>query len=100
MANYNMADVTVNSADNNKVCISVVDCLNSLKASQLRDKPISLLFKMGNLSGTTITNLFNISFKQFWIWKESGRRLAAILLSGCIQTLRRYWYKVMKVLPQ
>ena len=41
MTNYNMADGTVNSADNNNVCISVVDRLNSVKASQLRDKPIT-----------------------------------------------------------
>ena len=56
---------------------------------------------MGNSNGTTITNLFSISLKQLWIWMESGRRLAArivscsikhlkVLLSGCIQTLRRY----------
>ena len=39
----NMADNTVNSAADNSICISVVDCLNNLNTSQLRDKPIAFV---------------------------------------------------------
>ena len=39
MKSYN----TVNLAADNSICISVVDCLNNLNTSQLRDKPIALV---------------------------------------------------------
>ncbi len=83
----NMADNTVNSAADNSICISVVDCLNNLNTSQLRDKPIAFvngkLKWYGNFESLKIFVETTLNLKGKWSSPGSHLRLFSDAFRQC-----------------